>query len=458
MQNKHLAALVSRYNAARDAVNAIQTRAASDGEHGRDMTPDELGEVEAHTRSMTALAPQIEAAAALETRSRAVAAAAAAVEAGEQVAGTGADGAPADGVQTRGEHLDGGEQATRTSSTTTQPRDPGHYTRSSGSFFGDLVRAREGDEDSRRRLEEHHRALSTTVAGAGITAPKWLTDEYESLARQGRVLASAVRQIPLGDDPRPITLPRQTGGTDNVVAEQSTENTHPGETDAFATNVDTVTPRPTSGIQVVSRQMIDASSPAVDALIYGDLMAVYNRKIEDKVCAAVVAAAGTAVVTFATEAAWVGTLPAVPADDAVIDAAMAVWNARKLPATLAVMRTTRWGRFNKLRDGEGRKLHPTSDGGPVNVDGVGSVVSAGSIEGLPVIATDGLGIGGTSYPEDILVLRASDTILFEGNMARFRYEEVAGPESVKLGIWAYTGVIVRQAANSVRRVRITAAA
>ena len=42
-------------------------------------------------------------------------------------------------------------------------------------------------------------------------------------------------------------------------------------------------------------------------------------------------------------------------------------------------------------------------------------------------------------------------------MLRFRYEEVAGPESVKLGVWAYTAVIVRQAANSVRRVQITAA-
>jgi hypothetical protein len=40
---------------------------------------------------------------------------------------------------------------------------------------------------------------------------------------------------------------------------------------------------------------------------------------------------------------------------------------------------------------------------------------------------------------------------------RFRYEEVAGPESVKLGIWAYTAVMVRQTANSVRKLTISAA-
>lgn len=456
MPNAHLTALVTRYNAARDAIIEIQNRAAADGATGRDLTPEERTQVEAHTRSCTDLGPQIEQVAEQETRARAVNAAAAAVAAGEQVAGTGATG-DQNAEQTRGQAVDGSDQGagTATSSTTTRPRDPGHYTRSSGSFFGDLVKAREGDDEAKKRLDEHHRALSTTVAGAGITPPKWLTEEYESLARQGRLASAAVRQIPLGDDPRPMTLPRQTTGTDAVVAEQATENTHPTETDAFATTVDTVTPKATSGIQVVSRQMIDSSSPAVDALIYGDMLAVYNRKIEDKVVAAMVAAAGTPVTTFATEAAWAtGQAHA----DAMIDAAFAVWNARKLPATIALMRVTRWGKFNKFRDSTGRKLYPTSDAGPQNVDGVGSVVAAGNVEGLPVIATDGLGIGGATYPENIVVARASDTILFEGNMMRFRYEEVAGPESVKLGVWAYSAVIVRQAANSVRRIQITAAA
>ena len=93
----------------------------------------------------------------------------------------------------------------------------------------------------------------------------------------------------------------------------------------------------------------------------------------------------------------------------------------------------------------------------VNVSGRGSVKVPGTVGGFAVAATDGLGIGGATYPENILVFRSGDTILFEGNMLRFRYEEVAGPESVKLGVWAYSAVIVRQAANSVRRVQITAA-
>ena len=195
----------------------------------------------------------------------------------------------------------------RTSTTTTRDRDPGHYRSAveggEHSFFADLVHAREGDSDAATRLQEHNRALSTTVAGAGIVPPVWLTAEYEALARQGRVLAEMVRHIPI-TSPAPMTLQRQTTGTDAVLAEQATENTHPGETDAFATTVDVVTPKPTSGIQVVSRQMIDSTNPAADTLIYGDMLAVYNRKVEDKVTAAVVAAAGTAVSPMATEAAF----------------------------------------------------------------------------------------------------------------------------------------------------------
>jgi hypothetical protein len=457
--NPYLLRRRARFDELRTKISDLQTAAANapaeteGGTPGRDLTEAELRSITEWGTEATAVATEIETLTADELRSRQV----------------------ADLNASLGDATDDGDTHTRsTGNAQTRDRDPGHYRRDGDrSFFADIVRAREGDGDAQTRLQEHNRALSTTVAGAGIVAPKWLTEEYETIARQGRLLAAAVRNLPLGNDPRPITLPRQTLGTDgrgggtpivSPIQEQATENTHPAETDSFGTAVDTVVPKPTAGIQVVSRQMLDSTSPAIDALIYADMLAVYNRKVEDKVTAAVVAAATAAgaVTTFATEGDWKGTAPAYPAVDAVTDAAFALWNARKLPATLVAMRTLRWGQFNKFRDTAGRKLFPTSDAGPVNVDGVGTVTAAGSIEGLPVIATDGLGFGPTlgvtsQYPENIVVLRASDTILFEGDMMRFRYEEVAGPESVKLGIWAYTAAIVRQASSSVARIQITQA-
>jgi hypothetical protein len=198
--------------------------------------------------------------------------------------------------------------------------------------------------------------------------------------------------------------------------------------------------------------MIDMDDPAIDAFVYGDMLSVYNTKVEAQVCTAMVTAAGSAVTTYASDAT---NFTASAAEDGVTDAAFGVWNARKLPADIVAMRVLRWGKFNKFRDTSGRRLYPTDESQIVNGSGRGSVTSPGSVGGLPVIGTDGLGTSG--YAETILVARSQDTILFEGDMMRFRYEEVAGPESVKLGIWAYTAVMVRQTANSVRKLTISAA-
>lgn len=423
---------------------------ANDGA-GRDLTEAELAAVTADRERAEALATEIEQLVEDELRAARVAAGYAEIgaPAEQQNAGTG-EGENGE----RSEHDTSGRQ---TGNANTQDRDPGHYRSAveggEHSFFADLVHAREGDGDAATRLTEHNRALSTQVSGAGIVPPRWLIDEYEALARQGRVVAEMVRHIPI-TNPAPMTLQRQTAGTDAVLAQQATENTHPSETDAFATTVDVVTPKPVSGIQVVSRQMIDMTNPAADSLIYGDMLSVYNRKIEDSVTAALITAAGAPVTTYASDAT---NFTAAAAEDGITDAAISVWNSRKLPADALAMRISRWGRFSKFRDTAGRRLYPADDGQLVNVSGRGSIQVPGTVGGLAVAATDGLGIGGATYPESIIVFRSGDTILFEGNLLRFRYEEVSGPESVKLGVWAYSAVIVRQAANSVRRVVITAA-
>lgn len=446
MPNPYLAKLRQDYDTQKAAIQALQDKAISEE---RDLSETELTSIRQMSEAITGLHAQITSLTDIEVMDRAVQ---------EQAARIMSDADRA-AVQNRAD-----AEITRVSRTPagdtrqlarTQDRDPGHYTRSSGnSFFGDLHRSRAGDDDAARRLVEHNRALSTGTgnAGAGVVPPHWLTEEFELLARQGRALASAVRNIGLGADPRPLTLPKQLTGTDAEVVEQATENAATEDDDAWTSDVDTVTPKPTTGIQIVSRQMLDMSSPAIDALIYGDMVAAYNLKVEKKVGAAMVTAAGTAVTTFATNAAFNTDQDA---SDAVIDTAIAVRNTRKLPADLIAMGVVRYGEFLKLKDADGRPLIPEASMGPMNAIGVGTVQVDGRMHGLGVIATDGVSTG--TFPESIIVARAADTILFESDVLRFRYEEPLGPESVKLGIWGYTAVIVRQASGSVKRIVVTAA-
>lgn len=435
--NPYIEAQRKKFEALRESIKGLQTRAV---EQNRDLSEEELRSIAEQGEQAKTIAAQIEDLTEIETRNRKVAELSVIVDNGA----------------TDEDATESTRSETRTSRTTTRDRDPGHYRKDGKrSFFGDMYRSRTfGDEDASRRLVEHTRALDTGTEGVGTVPPKWLTDEFELLARQGRVVANAVRYIPLGDDPRPITLPKQTAGTDAVVAEQAAENNAVGGADAWDSDVDLVSPKPTAGKQTVSRQMLDMSSPAIDLLIYGDLMEVYNDKVETKVGTALITAAGAAVTTFATEAAFNA---AGAATDSVTDLAIAVRNARKRPATLLGMTVNRWGKFKKLKDSTGRPLIPSGSGGPVNVFGVGSVNADGIIEELPVIVSDAFG-NGTTYPESYLAFRASDTLLFESNMLRFRFEEQAGPESVVLGIWGYTAVISRQAGKSVKRAVVTAAA
>jgi hypothetical protein len=336
----------------------------------------------------------------------------------------------------------------------TQDRDPGHYTRSSSrSFFGHLYLSRQGDAEAGQRLAEHNRALSTGVAGAGIVPPQWLADEFDALARQGRGLADAVRKIGLGDDPRPITLPRQTAGTDAVIVQQATENTPRRDglvdLDHGRRHAQAVLRHP-GGVPADARHELTRGRRA-------DLRRHDRRvQLEDRGRGRVGTGhrrryrrhdPGSDATNFTSTAAF----------DAVMDAASAVRDQRKLPADIVAMGVVRYGKFLKLKDTANRPLMPADMAGPMNVVGVGAVNVDGRFTsaGLGVIASDGLSTGG--YPDSIVVFRAADTVLFEGTVQRFRFEEVTGPESVKLGIWAYAAVIVRQPGKSAKRVVVTAA-
>lgn len=452
-ENVYLTRQREAYEGLRSSIEGIQTRAA---EANRGLTDDERKSIEQMSEQGKTLFAEIETLTDVELRSAKVAdmqaQVAAAMRGGD---GSGNQGSGSTGdVELRSLNATGGKP---TGGATTKDRDPGHYRslQAGGqrSFFGDIYAARErGDQDAATRLAEHNRALTTGSAGAGVVAPKWLIDEYAVLARQGRVLANAVRNIPLGDDPRPMTLPKQSAGADTEVTEQAAENDPIEDDDAWASAVDTVTPKPTAGVQIVSRQMLDMSSPAIDSLIYGDLIAAYNLKVEKKVGTAVIAV-GTAL-----PAAEPGT-GAVPITDkthysrVLIKAAIAVRNARKLPANLVAMSVNRWGEFLDLTDTTGRPLVlPGAYDGPSNSAGLGDVASleGGRFRGLSLAPTDGIALD-----DRFAVLRASDVLLFESNMLRFRYEQPLGPESVKMGIWAYTAVLIRYGTASVKRVEIT---
>lgn len=432
--NPYLARKREQYEALRSTIEGLQTQAA---EENRDLTDAELRSVQEQGATAKVLAGEIASLTEIETRNAAVAKLSADIETAAR------------------DDKDTETRSVQVGAAYTKERDPGHYRKAAGrSFFGDLFLARSlQDGDAQRRLTEHNRALDMANEGPGVIPPVWMTSEFAELARQQRRVASAVRNIPI-QNAAAISMPKQSAGS-GTVAVQSAEGDAPDFTDGYDTAVTTVSPVTITGGQKVSRQLLDASNPAVDQLIFSDLVGEYNTKVEARVVAAMVTAAGSATVTYATEAAYTTGLDPAEATyigDAILDTAIAVRNGRKLPADILVSSVTRYGSLLKIKDSTGRPLIPSDSGGPMNVIGTGEVATDGRVHGLGILASDGV----TQYPESILVARAQDTILFESPTLRFRYDEPDGPSVIRLGIWGYVAVFVKYA-SSVERIAITAA-
>ncbi len=437
MPNPYLVRLREQHDALRSSIEGMQTRAA---EGNRDLTEDELRSVTEQAAQLKTLTDQIESLTEVETRSRRVGELAASL--GENGQG---DAQPLGGEQTR-------------SRTTTRDRDPGHYrsAKEGGerSFFADHYRSTVlNDLDSRKRLEEHMRAVTQASGGTGIIPPKWLVDEYDPLARQARAVADMVRYLPLGRDPRPLILPKQTTGTDANILTQSAEgaNTAGWGTDRYASDKDTVTPVTKAAYQDVSRQLLDSSSPAVDSLIFGDLRAAWDAIVESLVCAAILAGGTATGSTFANEAGFKAADGG--AIDGAIDAQTAVAGDQRGPADLVVMNFRRFGAHRKLKDSTGRPLMPVSRYGPANARGALGNLMVGDLEGMDALGTSGIP---TAYAEKYAVLRRKAVILAESDVVDFTYEQVVGPSAVRMGIWGYIGTLVRHP-NSVAIMTVTAA-
>jgi len=422
MANPYLQRLQDQYNGLRSGIENLQARAV---EENRDLTEEEFRSVQEDTAKAEKLYKEIETLTEFEARSAKVTQLAASLPREPEE--------PKEKTEVRS-----------VSNTTAIDRDPGHY-RSIGeggrhSFFVDQVRARlHGDEDARRRLEEHTRAV-TSAGNPGILPPKWLTDEYMALARQGRVAAARVRHMALGNDPRPIVLPKQTAGANDIPQQTSEGGNAPAGSASFTTGSDTLTPATYVEYFDVPRQLLDASDPSVDALIYTDLRSAWDTKMEALVCNAILT--GGTDFNSASPLAWPASGAGNSAIDVVIDAQVAVSEDNRGPADTAIMAYSRFGAFRKLTDANGRPLMPVSRYNPQNANGALGNVLMGDIEGVDALGTSGVPVSATA-DEKFAVLRADAVILAESTVLDFTYDQVVGPSQVRIGIWGYAGTLVR---------------
>lgn len=329
--------------------------------------------------------------------------------------------------------------------------EPAIYRRDGGaSFFADLFQAQmSADVEARSRLDKHDvmtRAASDTAQGAGNIPPDWLIEEYAPIAHAARPLADTIRRVPI-TNANPVTMGVQGPPPNAVVANQTAENA-PVADGSFTSTPLVVVPQTKAGKVDVSRQLMDGSNPAVDGLIYTDLMGAYAENIEQMVWTAINALAAGAIAGNVPIDLDTDQIP-----DGIIDASTLVRTGRRSPPTVFVCAETLWGTLNKQKDLAGRPLIVSGWSGPQNARGIGDAVTyghvAGQVVGLPSVPS------WAANDTIAYVLKADDHLLLESTTMQFRYEEVQGPETIRLGVWGYAAVVLGRYPRSIARITVT---
>lgn len=287
----------------------------------------------------------------------------------------------------------------------------------------------------------------TDGQGGYFVPPLWMVDEYVDLPRFGRTIANSVRNLTLPTGTDSINLPKVATGTATGV--QTADAAAVTSQDLTDTSVSAPV-RTIAGQQDVSMQLLDQSPVAFDEIVFTDLIADYNQKLDLQVIN------GSGSSGQATGILNVSSINAVTYTDASPtltamwpmfgQAASQVEKNRKMPALATFMTPSMWYWIASQLDSSNRPLVQIEGGTGFNVlglqTGAGAVGEgpAGRIMALPVL-TDGnipSNLGAGTNETRIITARTSDLYLWEGSMrTRVLQEVLSGTLQVRFQVWNY---------------------
>lgn len=458
-ENPYLQNLRAQYDQLKKSIAGLQARAA---EAKRDLMPEELRSVIEMGEKGQSLFTQIEQLTEVELRNAQVDAMNARVQAAlSEPEGTGDNGSGSgSGTGTgTGDNAGGNGQFRTLGGARTTDRDPGIYTRGSqNSFVADQFRSMTmGDTEAAKRLMQHSNALrdspqlrdvlgaGASTFGAGLVPPVWLAELFAPILHRRLRLAPKLRQVPWAG-PFAWTIP--VAGTQAKTSSVA-EGVNTTETDP-SYNTITVTPKAYMGYSEVSRQMLEASNPAVDGIIFGDMLGDFYDNVELDVIAALNSQSGVNAVTVS---AGVLTTTDIALQRAgLLDGIAAISDNNAGDAELFVGRTSRWTTYLKFADTAGRPLILAQAYNPQNAIGQGDLTQAyanpvqGSLENLGVVTSPTVGAS-TGF-----ILNPNEHLFSVSPPMQFRFEEPAGPALIRVGIWGYAGFTFARRPKAVTKI------
>lgn len=331
------------------------------------------------------------------------------------------------------------------------------------SMVRDAWKARtEGDADARDRLSKFQRQTqdaaeqaaqslafgpANTGNAAAVIPPGYRPELYVTQLMQGRPLVNAVSRGGL-TDATPFTLPSFTSATSMTSAH--TEGTNP-TSGTLTIASKTVTPGATSGVFQLSREIVDSSNPAIDAIAMQAMQESYSQQTEAKVYAELNGTngqGGTITSGFVPSGAQVKLINGLNGTGAAgtvtpaaliagIRAAEALYPFRRFAApNRALISSEATSALASAVGTDGRPLLPSI--GAMNTAGVGNAVTQGwYIDGLPFQPAWSMS-GNAIGDADVLMFNSNDIWFWESGLLTFRFEERSGPANIDLALFGYS--------------------
>lgn len=296
------------------------------------------------------------------------------------------------------------------------------------SFFKDMLNAQH-DQDARARFDQATTMMTAANDQAGVAEiiPEiYRPDLYVGQLPNERIVIDSFSKQTI-DGPNVFRIPKWEAGVD--LMSDHVENTNPSS-GSIAFDEQLVTPVAKSGSYLASREMIEGSNPAVDAIIMNAIREEYALDTE-----------AYAITTFLA-GATAGTV--VDISDGVtmqILARLVTFQAnRKRGANVFLAGSTLFSELVQQKDTGGRPLNPLI--GPSNAAGTVEV-SNGNL----AVAVAGLRTPYVPVLTGGLLGLKSDATTFESGLRMWRWEEKSGPAKIEFAAFGYIACAVTRAAG-----------
>ena len=326
-----------------------------------------------------------------------------------------------------------------------------HYVRertapiTSAQYLEASIKSALGDDEARRTVRA---ADDSTSTNTGLTLPQhlnsFITDTFS-----GRPAFDAVTRQALIESGMSFTVPRlytQASSADTAPAvadvNEGASVTDTGMTSAY----DTVSVNKFAGLNRVSWELIDRSSPAFMELLMAELRKAYEAAT-DKALIAAFTADGTQATSVATTAAGLQSFISV-------EGAKAYKGTGGDFANKLVASTDQWAAITGYADSTGRALY-SAQGSTQNASGTAVASSVrGNILGTDLIVDHNITTAGL-IDESAFLVAPGSVYVWESPQTQLRLNVLTTGE-LEIALYGYLAIYVGKSGKGVRRFNMTA--